>query len=126
MRPRGPGGHNERVGEGPDRRGWALDAGLALLLAALGVRYAFNGGPLPAGALLAVLGAAPLAARRRYPLTVLGLVCAATLSFPRTNPDEVFVGCLLLGVAIYSAAAHGPHRAATLAGLPVAGVLLVA
>jgi signal transduction histidine kinase len=112
-------------------RSWAPDAALALALALLGVRYAGNGvAPHavvgPSGAvLLAASAAVPLAFRRRWPLLVLWLVSGLTVPALVINPDVVFVACILLGVAVYSAAAHSPHRSATLASLPVAAALLV-
>lgn len=131
---------------GVNRRSWALDAGLALALALVGVRYArHGGGPIVdrpstgllrsvaqpvtidprVAMLLVVLAAAPLALRRRYPLLALWLVSGLTVPLLDINPDVVFVGCIVLGVAIYSAAAYSPHRLAALVSLPAAAVLLV-
>ncbi|MEV4624524.1 histidine kinase [Asanoa sp. NPDC049573] len=128
------------------RRSGVLDGALALALVLAWLRYVHNGvglivgwptpGPLerlaqsvpiqPAEAmLLVVLAAAPLVLRRRYPLLVLWLVSAGTVPSLGVNPDLVFVACIVLGVAIYSAAAYSPHRRWTLLSLPVSAALLV-
>jgi signal transduction histidine kinase len=124
----------------------ALDAAWAAGLALTGLHYASEGvwppveRPLvtrpmiavghlvpgiPAAMFLAVAAALSLALRRRYPLLVLWAVSAGTALLLGTNADLIFLGCLVLGSAIYSAAAYSPHRAATLASMPVAATLLV-
>jgi signal transduction histidine kinase len=80
---------------------------------------------IPAAMFLAVAAGLSLALRRRYPLLVLWAVCAGTALLLGTNADLIFLGCLVLGSAIYSAAAYSPHRAATLASMPIAATLLV-
>ncbi|GAB3142762.1 hypothetical protein GCM10027290_17920 [Micromonospora sonneratiae] len=68
-------------------------------------------------AILTLVAAAPLAARRRYPLAVLWVVITATLLVP--HPRLTFYACV---VASYSAAAYSPYRVATLASLPAAAL----
>lgn len=128
------------------RRGWALDALLALALTFATLRYVRNGigvvlgWPSPewlgrlahdppigtaAAIVLVALAAPPLVARRQYPLPALWLASAGSVASLAINPDVVFIACVVLGVAIYSAAAYSPHRRGMLASLPVAAVLLV-
>lgn len=70
---------------------------------------------------LAFLASAPLALRRRLPLTVLWTVMAATALAPDYAARLTFYSCV---IAAYSAAAYSPYRAATLASLPVAVALV--
>lgn len=70
---------------------------------------------------VAVVAAAPLALRRRYPLTVLWIVLVAVLATPPDTPRLTFYAGV---VAAYSAAAYSPYRVRTLASLVMA-VLLV-
>jgi signal transduction histidine kinase len=131
---------------GASRRSWALDATLAFVVALAEIRYINNGigvitqwptpqwlgrlaqsVPLqwPEAVALAVLGSLPLAFRRRCPLLALWLVAAGTMPSFVVNPDLVFISCIALCIAIYSAAAYGRHRRWTLVSLPVAAALLV-
>jgi signal transduction histidine kinase len=70
---------------------------------------------------LAFLASVPLVLRRRHPLAVLWTVMAATALTPDDAARLTFYSCV---IAAYSAATYSPYRAATLASLPVA-VLLV-
>jgi signal transduction histidine kinase len=81
------------------------------------------------GALLLVFVlCAPLVLRRRYPLAVLWATIAAGslvlvthgVRQPNLYPC-VMIACL---IAVYSAAAHSPHRPAVLATVPVAALLV--
>lgn len=80
---------------------------------------------------LAALSALPLAVRRRYPMSALWGVVAATLAFhltaqPRVEVDNstvfTFVSCLIAG---YSAAMYSARRRALVRSL-VAGTVLIA
>ncbi|MEU6257374.1 histidine kinase [Streptomyces sp. NPDC047043] len=73
---------------------------------------------------LAVLSAAPLALRRRYPLAVFWTVLAATWLFHLgviTDDSTVFTFASGL-IAAYSAAMYSPYRAAALVSVAVGGV----
>ncbi|WP_442789136.1 sensor histidine kinase [Kitasatospora sp. NBC_01302] len=114
----------------PTRRARVFDAVLALALALAGVHYLMN--PMSSGlsawsgsALLVPLAAVPLALRRRYPLAVLWAVLVLTPPIRHDSGDIAYCAGVLCIVAAYSAAAHGPHRTATLASLPVAAGVLV-
>jgi len=119
------------------RRGVIVDALLAVAVGVFGVAYALSlsgqdvphmidplRGPPPvdepsqAGpVLVALAAAAPLAARRMYPLAVLWAVIGATLVADR--PRLTFVACV---VAAYSAVAYSPHRMPTYASLGAAAL----
>ncbi|MCX4763843.1 histidine kinase [Streptomyces sp. NBC_01275] len=121
----------------PTRRSLAFDAVLVLAFGVVILNWAVNQGadlvrgsndgiaPLVratetgsviAAAALAVLAWAPLALRRRYPLTTLWIVTSAAVLTPHDARRLVFYACV---VAAYSAAAYSPYRVATLASLPV-------
>ena len=126
----------------PTRRTLFLDSATAVafaLIAAVGAASdaADSDGPGGSGlvhrggwlgpALLMAAFCAPLALRRRYPLAVLWVVMAGTVVMPSdimpasTWPRIAFYVCV---VAAYSAAAHSPYRAPTLASLAVTAVLV--
>src|SRR5215472_44666 len=113
----------------PRWRRWLLvvgDAALAVALAAAfilatGVHYDDR----LAGIALILLQTLPLAVRRRYPLSVLAVVVAATLA---TMAAEIpgrpngGVGVALM-VALYSVAAYCPRRLAAWAGIATGAAL---
>ncbi|MFE6160158.1 sensor histidine kinase [Streptomyces sp. NPDC056486] len=126
------------------RRAWQFDVLLALGLGIITVYYGIDNAdnvvvreiapgveyvvPRPAGpggmafmVILAAVASGALALRRRYPLTVLCLVTAATLATPQSVLRLTFYAFV---IAVYSAAVYSPYRTATLAALPVS-VLLV-
>lgn len=128
----------------PSRRAWQFDALVALVLGIATVHYGIdNAGnvvvreiapgvarsfPRPSGpgglasmVTLAVIASGALVLRRRYPLAVLCVVTAATLSTPQSVLRLTFYAFV---IAVYSAAVYGPYRVATLTAVPVA-VLLV-
>ncbi|MEV5979236.1 histidine kinase [Streptomyces sp. NPDC052114] len=105
-------------------RGAALDAGLAALSAlecgAEGVAFAHDAGlPTPVGVGFGVLAGASLLFRRRWPIAVVLISIAIT-------PAQM--GVLLTVVGLYTlAASELPRRIiATLAGMSMAGTLIVA
>ena len=69
--------------------------------------------------LVAVVAGAALAARRRYPLTVLWIVIGATLV--ATHPRLTFYACV---IAAYTTTAYSPHRTRTFASLAVAALAI--
>ncbi|CCK28575.1 integral membrane sensor signal transduction histidine kinase [Streptomyces davaonensis JCM 4913] len=75
---------------------------------------------------LAVLTAAPLIARRRFPLAAFWAVLVLGLLFHARSGmhDPVVYPFLSCAVAAYSAAVHSPHRLPTLASLLFGAVLL--
>ena len=79
---------------------------------------------LALGCALVLLHTLPLAARRRFPGTVLALCVASGLAFAALFMMPVFLGPAIL-VAVYSVAAYG-DRWVSLAGLVVAEVGLAA
>ena len=79
---------------------------------------------LALGCALVLLHTLPLAARRRFPGTVLALCVATGLAFAALFMMPVFLGPAIL-VAVYSVAAYG-DRWVSLAGLVVAEVGLAA
>jgi signal transduction histidine kinase len=105
---------------------WLFDSGLALVAAGLSTAV-FVENPvirgLPRGTLalayaLALLHTLPLAARRRFPGTVLGISVASGLAVAASGlPPEILV--LVILVAVYSVAAYG-DRWISLAGLAAA------
>ncbi|MGW5866446.1 sensor histidine kinase [Streptomyces sp. NPDC055239] len=126
------------------RRAWQFDVLVALALAVTTVYYGIDNTdnvvvreiapgveyvvPRPSGpdgmaymVALAAIASGALALRRRYPLTVLCLVTAATLATPQSVLRLTFYAFV---IAVYSAAVYSPYRTATLAALPVS-VLLV-
>lgn len=126
----------------PTRRMQFLDAALAFVLAAVAVHsvqsrqtggtQAFprlGGGivliPAPSGTstseiVLAVLASAPLALRRRYPLTVFWIVLTATLRF-HDAPAALF---FVVIIAAYTAAAYSPYRTAAISSLVLAAAIV--
>jgi len=115
---------------------WVFDSALALVAAGLATALlvpmlvsAPVGGGVPVGMLavgyaLVLLHTLPLAARRRFPGTVLALCVATGLAFAALFMMPVFLGPAIL-VAVYSVAAYGDWWV-SLAGLVVAEVGLVA
>jgi signal transduction histidine kinase len=115
---------------------WVFDSALALVAAGLAtallvpmlvsvpVGRGVPVGMLAVGYALVLLHTLPLAARRRFPGTVLALCVATGLAFAALFMMPVFLGPAIL-VAVYSVAAYG-DRWVSLAGLVVAEVGLVA
>ena len=115
---------------------WVFDSALALVAAGLAsallvpmlvsvpVGRAVPRGMLALGCALVLLHTVPLAARRRFPGTVLALCVASALAFAALFMMPIFLGPAIL-VAVYSVAAYG-DRWVSLAGLAVAEVGLVA
>ena len=81
-------------------------------------------GTLALGYGLVLLHTLPLAARRRFPGTVLALSVASGLVFAAVSLPPFFLGPAIL-VAVYSVAAYG-SRWVSLAGLAVAELGLAA
>ncbi|MER5755273.1 histidine kinase [Streptomyces sp. NPDC002088] len=69
---------------------------------------------------LVVLSALPLAARRRYPLAVFGVVLGAALAI---GDEASWINVLTCVIGAYSAVMYSRHRAGATAGLIVAAVL---
>jgi signal transduction histidine kinase len=128
----------------PTRRGRAFDAVLALVLgvtAGAAAKHGVAGSadhivsrvglvvhPLGTGGerlsvavTIAVIIAAPLVFRRRFPLAVLWIVMGATLLIVHDTPRGAFYACV---IAAYTAAAYSPYRALTLASLSAAALLV--
>ncbi|KPI30662.1 integral membrane sensor signal transduction histidine kinase [Actinobacteria bacterium OV320] len=124
----------------PTRRNLLFDALLALVLAVAATVYALSAGvgrsyllvdgmarvrtgaDTWAGAVVpALLVTLPLALRRRFPLAVLWVVLGAGILAPDGEARIVFYS---LVVATYSAIAFSPYRAAIVAGLPPALLVL--
>ena len=113
---------------------WLFDSGLALIAAGISTTlFVFENGPvgsgLPRGTLvlgygLALLHTLPLAARRRFPGTVLAICVASGLAVAALDLPPVVLGVAIL-VAVYTAAAYG-DRWVSLAGLAAAAVGLAA
>ena len=115
---------------------WVFDSALALVAAGLAsallvpmlvsvpVGRAVPRGMLALGCALVLLHTVPLAARRRFPGTVLALCVASALAFAALFMMPIFLGPAIL-VAVYSVAAYSDRRV-SLAGLAVAEVGLVA
>jgi hypothetical protein len=115
---------------------WVFDSALALVAAALATALVVPmlvsvpvGRGVPVGMLalgyaLVLLHTLPLAARRRFPGTVLALSVASGLAFAALFMMPVFLGPAIL-VAVYSVAAYG-DRWVSLAGLAVAELGLAA
>ena len=105
---------------------WVFDSGLALVAAGLSTAFfVFDlvGSGLPRGTLalayaLALLHTLPLAARRRFPGTVLALCVASGLAVAALGLSPIILGLAIL-VAVYSVAAYG-DRWVSLAGLAAA------
>ena len=114
---------------------WVFDSALALVAAALATALLVPvlsvplvrdvpGGMLALGCALVLLHTLPLAARRRFPGTVLALSVASGLAFAALFLPPFFLGPAIL-VAVYSVAAYG-DRWVSLAGLVVAELALAA
>jgi signal transduction histidine kinase len=111
---------------------WVFDSALALVAAGLTTAFFVSEpmasglprGTLALGYALALLHTLPLAARRRFPGTVLGISVASGLAFAAIGLPPFFLGPAML-VAVYSVAAYGSWWVAV-AGLAVAEVGLVA
>jgi signal transduction histidine kinase len=107
---------------------WVFDGGLALVAAGLSTAFfvfELMGSGLPRGTLalgyaLALLHTLPLAARRRFPGTVLALCVASGLAVAALGLSPIVLGVAIL-VAVYSVAAYG-DRWVSLAGLAAAEV----
>ena len=109
---------------------WVFDSALALVAAGLAtallvpmvvsvpVGRGVPRGMLALGGALVLVHTVPLAARRRFPGTVLALCVASALAFAALFMMPVFLGPAIL-VAVYSVAAYG-DRWVSLAGLVVA------
>ncbi|MFC9841894.1 sensor histidine kinase [Streptomyces sp. NPDC060223] len=69
---------------------------------------------------LVVLSALPLAAMRRYPLTVFAVVMTAVLAI---GDEASWINVLTIVIGAYSAVMYSRYRAGALAGLVVAAVL---
>jgi hypothetical protein len=90
---------------------WLFDSGLALVAAGLSTAFFVElvGGGVPRGTLvlgygLVLLHTLPLAARRRFPGTVLGISVGSGLAFAALGLPPVGLGVAIL-VAVYSVAA---------------------
>jgi signal transduction histidine kinase len=115
---------------------WVFDSALALVAAGLAtalvvpmlvsvpVGMGVPRGMLALGCALVLLHTLPLAARRRFPGTVLALCVASGLAFAALFIMPVFLGPAIL-VAVYSVAAYG-RRWVSLAGLMVTELGLAA
>jgi signal transduction histidine kinase len=109
---------------------WLFDSGLALIAAGISTTlFVFENGPvgsgLPRGTLalgygLALLHTLPLAARRRFPGTVLATSVASGLAVAALGLPPVVLGPAIL-VAVYTVAAYS-DRWVSLAGLVAAAV----
>src|SRR5215211_2585143 len=111
---------------------WVFDSALALVAASFPMAF-FASMPVPSGVPVGILAVGyalvllhtlPLAARRRFPGTVLGISVASGLAFAALFMPPVFLGPAIL-VAVYSVAAYG-RRWVSLAGLVVAELGLAA
>jgi signal transduction histidine kinase len=115
---------------------WVFDSALALVAAGLAtallvpmlvsvpVGRGVPRGMLALGCALVLLHTVPLAARRRFPGTVLALCVASGLAFAALFMMPVFLGPAIL-VAVYSVAAYG-DRWVSLTGLVVTELGLAA
>jgi signal transduction histidine kinase len=113
---------------------WVFDSALALVAAGVSTLMftermtvaplARPRGILVVGCALVLLHTLPLAARRRFPGTVLALVVASGLAFATLDLPPDILGVAIL-VAVYSVAAYGDRRA-SLAGLAAAELGLAA
>jgi signal transduction histidine kinase len=111
---------------------WAFDSALALVAVSVPTAlYVFESPPLGLprsrfvlGCALVLLHTLPLAARRRFPGTVLALILASGLAFAALGLPPDILGVPIL-VAVYSVAAYG-RRWVALAGLAAAELGLAA
>jgi signal transduction histidine kinase len=111
---------------------WVFDSALALVAAGVPMAF-FASMPVPSGVPVGVLALGyalvllhtlPLAARRRFPGTVLGICVASGLEIGAHFLPPEFLGPAIL-VAVYSVAAYG-DRWVALAGLAAAELGLAA
>jgi signal transduction histidine kinase len=111
---------------------WVFDSALALVAASLPMAF-FASMPVPSGVPVGILAVGyalvllhtlPLAARRRFPGTVLGICVATGVAFAALFMPPFVLGPAML-VAVYSVAAYG-RRWVSLAGLVVAELGLAA
>jgi signal transduction histidine kinase len=111
---------------------WVFDSALALVAASFPMAF-FASMPVPSGVPVGILAVGyalvllhtlPLAARRRFPGTVLALCVATGLAFATLFMPPFLLGPAIL-VAVYSVAAYG-DRKVSLAGLAVAEIGLAA
>ena len=107
---------------------WVFDSALALVAASLPMAV-FASMPVPSGVPVGVLAVGyalvllhtlPLAARRRFPGTVLAICVASGLAIAALGLPPIVLGLAIL-VAVYSVAAYG-DRWVSLAGLAAAAV----
>ena len=111
---------------------WVFDSALALAAVSVPTAsYVFESPPLGLprsrfvlGCALVLLHTLPLAARRRFPGTVLALILASGLAFAALGLPPDILGITIL-VAVYSVAAYG-SRWVSLAGLAAAELGLAA
>jgi signal transduction histidine kinase len=111
---------------------WAFDSALALVAVSVPTAlYVFESPPLGLprsrfvlGCALVLLHTLPLAARRRFPGTVLALILASGLAFAALGLPPDILGVPIL-VAVYSVAAYG-RRWVAVAGLAAAELGLAA
>ena len=127
----------------PSRRAWILDIVLAVALTAAAVITVSNQdhgliatpgfGPegtvfpivrrattSPSEILLAVLASAPLAARRKYPMSVFWIMFVAIVNTSNT-PAILFVTIV---IAAYSSVVYSPYRVLAIGGLLLAAVIV--
>lgn len=120
----------------PNRRNQIFDFVLALLLAIGSVRYATSDQDVPMlfvengqpsvpfplamdndgrvdAAMAAIVAAAALVVRRRYPLTSLWVVLGTTVFVASNDPRLTFYACV---IAAYSAAAYSQYRVPAMLG----------
>src|SRR5215211_7538103 len=107
---------------------WVFDSALALVAASFPMAF-FASMPVPSGVPVGILAVGyalvllhtlPLAARRRFPGTVLGISVASGLAIAALGLPPIVLGLAIL-VAVYSVAAYG-DRWVSLAGLAAAAV----
>jgi signal transduction histidine kinase len=113
---------------------WLFDSVLAVVAASLGmglfaelvrgVQPAWPRGVVALGYGLVLLHTLPLAARRRFPLTVLATSVASGLAFAAVGLPPGFLGPAIL-VPVYTVAAYCDRRA-SLAALAAVGVAMAA
>ncbi len=101
------------------RRSVVIDVLIAALVMAVGLLAAKQGGPAAVEA--AVIASAPLAVRRRYPLSVFLVVLVAAVAERNSATDVIFFAIVFAG---YSAAVHSRFRGAALLALAPAGVIV--
>lgn len=107
------------------RRTSPVDAAMALLVfAGLMVELAIGHGPLVPSAALALLSAAPLVVRRRYPVAVLFVTTFALLGCLAVfHPSRTAVVVVML--AMYTVALQGRRRRSILVGAAMAPITVL-